>query len=145
MGLVLGIIALVGGLILFVSLLTNVSTKTNTLGRFYLMFFALLMVGAGMFLIVSGIMAISLSNLQAQQKQLEIESIREYEAASVKEFEVEKKISADKAWWLKLSSEDLQKECQALALKIGKDWQSLIDLLSGKNATVIFTPQPILP
>jgi uncharacterized membrane protein len=67
------------------------------------------------------------------------------EIAAVQEYEANQKISGDRAWWIGLSAEKLASECQVIAEKIGKDWRALVDLLSGKNAMVIFLPQPSTP
>lgn len=77
---------------------------------------------------------------QSQVSQPESESTQAIEIAAVDEYETNKQIAGDRAWWINLSTEKLKEKCQAIAIKMDRDWQSLVDLLSGKNATLIISP-----
>ncbi|MFA5125227.1 MAG: hypothetical protein WC473_05415 [Patescibacteria group bacterium] len=64
------------------------------------------------------------------------------EIAAVQEYETEGKIRGDRAWWVSLPTQQLEKKCRLIADKIGKSWEEIVKLLSSKNAIILFDPQP---
>ncbi|MFA6593923.1 MAG: hypothetical protein WCT16_01570 [Candidatus Buchananbacteria bacterium] len=82
------------------------------------------------------------SSYQARKITMTKSNIQQdQEIAAVQEYETEGKIRGDRAWWISLPAQQLEKKCQAIAEKIGKSWQEIVKLLSSKNAIIIFDPQ----
>ena len=79
--------------------------------------------------------AIKITMTERQSRQAQ-------EIAAVQEYETEGKIRSDRAWWISLPAQQLEKECRLIAGKIGKSWQEIVRLLSSKNAIILFDPQP---
>jgi len=88
---------------------------------------------------------ISIMDMKQQaDKSKAMEAKQFQEVIAVKEFDVKHKIYAENAWWLKLTPEELQVECQAIAGQTGYDWRALTVLLNPKNTTLTFTPAGIV-